>query len=388
MIIAGLIAIYLIYKNKHIDILKEPVIIFIALFALLNLLMALFSDNSVVSRASGLEFNLRYYIFFVLVYIALKMFPSHKMLFIKIGIISAAIVCIFGLLQIFVLPKDILRHIGYSSETIYPYMTVDKNESYIRINSTLRGPNPLGAYVVVVISMIFAMMIKIRPKLNQKRLVLLSLLTFSSIVTLLGSYSRSAWIAAAISLLVVLFITQSWRAFIKIFIASLSICLIVVVSMFSLVKSDFISNIFLHDNPSSSSKTDSNEQHSKSLSQGLSLMVSQPLGAGIGSTGSASIMDGNGLIIENQYLFVAHELGWLGLVLFVFINAILLKELWKRRNGWFATGVIASGVGLMLIGLVLPIWVDDTVSIIWWGGAAVAMCCCSFGGGKQALSVK
>jgi hypothetical protein len=39
---------------------------------------------------------------------------------------------------------------------------------------------------------------------------------------------------------------------------------------------------------------------------------------------------------------------------------------------------LASGIGLALIGLLLPVWVDDTVSIVWWGLAAIAT-----GGGWQ-----
>jgi len=35
--------------------------------------------------------------------------------------------------------------------------------------------------------------------------------------------------------------------------------------------------------------------------------------------------------------------------------------------------VWASGLGLILIGLVLPVWVDDTVSIVWWGLAALVI---------------
>ena len=83
------------------------------------------------------------------------------------------------------------------------------------------------------------------------------------------------------------------------------------------------------------------------------------------------------IIIENQYLFTAHELGWLGLIIFLFIFGLIMKRLWKLRSDWLALGVFASGLCLAVIGLLLPVWVDDTVAIIWWGLAAIACSGCN-----------
>ena len=56
---------------------------------------------------------------------------------------------------------------------------------------------------------------------------------------------------------------------------------------------------------------------------------------------------------------------------FVLIYTLVLRGLWKQRRQWYAVGLWASGVGLVLVGIVLPVWADDTVSIVWWGLAAV-----------------
>ena len=106
---------------------------------------------------------------------------------------------------------------------------------------------------------------------------------------------------------------------------------------------------------------------------GTAKMLASPLGSGVGSTGSASLYGDAPVIIENQYLFTAHEVGWLGLGLFVVIFTIIMIRLWKLRQSWKALAVFASGAGLTVIGLLLPVWVDDTVSIIWWGLAAVVL---------------
>ena len=98
------------------------------------------------------------------------------------------------------------------------------------------------------------------------------------------------------------------------------------------------------------------------------------MGAGIGSTGSASLLGTEPVIIENQYLMIAHEVGWLGLALFAVLYTYILWRLWQYRRDWLALGLWASGIGLAIIGLLLPVWVDDTVSIVWWGLAAVSLC--------------
>jgi len=118
---------------------------------------------------------------------------------------------------------------------------------------------------------------------------------------------------------------------------------------------------------------DSNGQHLQSLEQGLGYVLIHPLGAGVGTTGSASLQGARPLIIENHYLFIAHEVGLLGLAVFVWLFGLVLVRLWHRRTDWLALGLFASGIGLGLAALILPVWADDTVAIVWWGLAAVAI---------------
>jgi uncharacterized membrane protein len=70
---------------------------------------------------------------------------------------------------------------------------------------------------------------------------------------------------------------------------------------------------------------------------------------------------------------VAHEVGWLGLVLFMAIWVWVLWRLWKNRGHWLTNTMLASGVGLMAISFTWPVLVDDPVSMIWWGLAATAL---------------
>lgn len=373
MLLAGVLAIVVLSQHKKLTILKEPLMIGIAVFALLHIASVAYFGGTPEQLVAGLMIDLRYILFFALVYIAMRLYPGYQKVFIRVGIAGALVVVVFALLQVFILPVDILKYIGYNSSTIMPYLTVDQNTDFIRINSTLRGPNPLGAYALMTLTILTAWIVASKPNLRKKPLLIVAVVFVGSIVALWASYSRSALLATVIALgIVLLMLTYKRYKYVVLAIAAVA----VVVGVGGIVvgrDSDFISNVILHENPDDNNNVNSNDGHISSLQDGLNRMISQPFGAGVGSTGSASLYGNEPLVIENQYLLIAHEVGWLGLILFVMIFVGVLARLWQRRSDWLALGVFASGVGLAVIGLLLPVWVDDTVAIIWWGLAAVAI---------------
>jgi hypothetical protein len=293
-------------------------------------------------------------------------------LFIKIGIAGALVMVIFSILQVTILPADILKYIGYNNSTIVPYLTVDQNHSYIRINSTLRGPNPVGAYTLIVLTLLIAALYR-KAVVPKKTRIVMAILAVGGVIALWASYSRSALLAAILSALIVVLTVSYKRIAPRIWVGALTAIIVVILAVFTIGGSTFVSNIFLHDNPNGGSATKSDQGHLSSLSDGAKLVIRQPLGAGVGSTGSASLYTKSPLVIENQYLFIAHEAGWIGLIAFMVLFVWILKKLWRRKKDWLAIGVFASGIGLALIGLLLPVWVDDTVSIVWWGLAGIAL---------------
>ena len=358
---------------KRWNIFKEPLFIGIAAFAALNcLLIPVFFTGSEATLA-GILINLRYLLFFVLVYVALTLFPQYTKLFIKVGIAGALVVLVFALLQITVLPHDILKYIGYNQNTIMPFLTVDQNTDFIRINSTLRGPNPLGAYAAIVGILVLTFWLAIKRPLGKTESWLLGILGAGSVVALWASYSRSALLGAVIAVAIVLLVTFRSRLTKKIVILLCIATVVIGGSLVALKDTSFVSNVILHENPADGNGVNSNDGHADSLVDGTTRMLRQPLGGGIGSTGSASLLSDTPLIIENQYLFVAHETGWIGLGLFTAISYIVLAQLWRGRKNWFVLGAFASGIGLVFIGMLLPVWVDETVALIWWGLAAIAL---------------
>ena len=373
MLIAGVIAIFLLYKTKQMRLLRDPIIVAIGIYAVLHLILLPYNNGGLASSAAGLMIDLRYLFFFALVYIAMRLYPSYRKMFIKVGVAGALIVLIFALLQVFILPYDVLKYIGYNKNTIIPYLVVDKNYAFIRINSTLRGPNPLGAYACMVLVLIVAAVSNHKIKKEKWPLAVTAILSAGGVVALWASYSRSAMVGMIAAIVIVIVAINMRRLSPRVWGVIGVVILILFSGLFMTSNTKFVSNVLLHDNPDSTSISNSNEDHISSLKDGMNQLIRQPLGAGIGSTGSASILSGKTEIIENQYLFVAHEVGWLGLLLFVSIFAAILLKLWDLRKDWLALGVFASGIGLALIGLLLPVWVDDTVAIIWWGLAAIAL---------------
>lgn len=373
--VAVIAGVALLVKNHQLKLLKDPIIVLIGVYILIHLLSAVLIKNNILSILAGLLIDLRYVVFFVLVYLAVKMWPCCRRLFIKVAVVGEMTVLVFAMLQVFVLPRDILKHIGYGMGTIAPYMTVDQNYDFVRINSTLRGPNPLGAYSVIVLALSLAYLIKNRIKKDTKKIILWVILIVGGLVALWFSYSRSALVAGIMSVGIVFILGLSRKIFIKTMLVGGALLLSLVAVSGLLVDNHnyLISNIILHEDPGESVNVNSNDDHASSLMTGVELLFRQPFGAGIGSTGSASLHGDNPIIIENQYLFVAHEAGWLGLVIFAVIFGFILVRLWNLRKDWLALGVFASGLGLAAIGLLLPVWVDDTVAIIWWGLAAVAL---------------
>lgn len=376
LLFAAAILACVIVTRRHLwrELGRDWLLRLIVIFAALHFVLLGWQFQGTAPALAGLAIDLRYLLFFALVYILIKIWPRYRLSMLIVAAIGAMIVVIFGALQLF-LPADILSHLGYGPHTIEPYLTVDKNPNYIRINSTLRGPNSVGAYAVIVLSVIAALFAKTRARITKTpaRVIWFIVITICTLVALWISYSRSALLAAVLSLFLVGLAVYGGRISKKVWLACGAVVVVAIIGLFLARNSNFVDNVILHNNPTTGAKVTSNEGHLSSLVHGSERMIHQPLGAGIGSTGSASLYGGSGMIVENQYLFVAHEAGWLGLALFVVIFVIILWWLWQKRQNWLSLAVFASGIGLACIGLLLPVWADDTVCIVWWGLAAIAL---------------
>lgn len=372
LVVAAVLLVWDIIRSKSYALLHDKLLWLIAGYLSLHLVTAMLSTGSLQSIITGLLIDLRYIGYAAVVLLFLRRYPSYRSSFVMVGIVGAVIVIGFAVLQT-VMPRDILKYLGYSDATIKPYILLDENPEYVRINSTLRGPNPLGAYAMIVLIGVVAYTMAVGRSLKDPvKKWLYLFLAVGAAVALAVSYSRSAVLGLVAGVGVLLTVrygrslTRRQYTWITLIVVGFMLL------MYSVRDTAFFKNIVLHDNPTTGAAYTSDQGHADSLSLGIAKMLQQPLGAGVGSTGSASLVGSAPLIIENQYLMIAHEVGWLGLGLFMTIWAWVLWRLYQH-DGWVARMTLASGVGLAVIAMIWPVLTDDPVAMIWWGMAAVVL---------------
>jgi hypothetical protein len=368
-------AIYLLAKDSALrkNIFSSIISRLIAFYILLNagLGLAAYALDNVTLKAFGygLIVNLRFLIYFLCVWIIATKSPILSQIWSKLLLIPAGIVVIAGILQRLVLPYDFLKHFGYSSNTIFPYETINHNIKYPRVMSTLRGANPLGAYLVLAITAAADFFFK-----DKKRRLLWGIFFITALTALIFSYSRSAWIGLVLSLLFLGWINLSMGKIKKILLPAAAIFVIISTFLITALRhNSSFENIFLHTQTNSTVKVTSNEGHISAFKDGISDIVHEPFGQGTGTAGPASVYNNNVRISENYYLQIAQELGWAGMILFIIINYLIACELWRRKSGMLAQILLASLIGITFINLLSHAWTDDTLSYIWWGLAGICL---------------
>jgi uncharacterized membrane protein YjjB (DUF3815 family) len=311
--------------------------------------------------------NLRYLGFFLLVVLVSSQTDWLKRYWKWLVLLPAAVVVIFGLIQRTLLPYDFLRHFGYGPDTIPAYQTVDNKLDYRRIQSTLRGANPLGAYLVLVISLLIGQI----KRVKNWYLAAVGL----AVSTLFLSYSRSAYIGTFIAAVMVGYLaTRSPHARRKMMIGSVIGVVIVILGIGLFRTNNLVENTLFHTDETSKSRTSSNADRAHALELGSRDVLRHPLGKGPGTAGLASVRNNHpARISENYFLQIGQEVGWLGLGLFIAINILVGQQLWQRRKDNLALALLASLIGLTFVNLLSHAWADDTLGLLWWGLAGIAL---------------
>jgi len=322
--------------------------------------------GSVGNKAAGygLIIDLRPVLFLLVSYIAASSYKQNKR--IPIYILAPAVIVVgFGLLQL-LLPPDFLNHFGYGPDTLKAFQTVDNKPAYVRLQSMLRGPNPLGAYLVVV--GLVTLSFKTKKKLYK------NLFLAATAVVLIGTYSRSAWIGGLVGVLTYSYLrARKGNERKKLYIAYGIIIGTLLLSVTALNNNDFIQNVLFHTDEKSTSATSSNYVRLKSLNSGIKEASLQPFGKGVGIAGPASTR--NNLrpahINENYFLQIIEEAGWVGCILFIAFLSTVVLTLYKFRTDSMACALIASFAATFVINMVSHAWADDTLAYILFGTAGI-----------------
>jgi hypothetical protein len=331
---------------------------------------ALLHGGGMVSDAvlAGLAMDGRYPLLFFALYIAALHQPTVAHLALKTGLLAtvygAAAVAVMGVAQVTVLPSDFLALFGYDkAQTIAPYVLVDDNPDVRRAFATLRGPNDFGAYLVVGLVAAIAL----RPRLWRWCVAIMG-------AGLAVSYSRSAWLGAVAALLVVVMAATSRLRVTRRMVYGFAGVLVALLLMAAAsVAIPQVRLAVFHSSPGDSSLVEgSTDAHWRATSAGVWRVIADPLGCGPGCAGPASYYGPAPRISENYYVQIAEELGVIGLVVWLWMFGAIAVRLYLLRAYAPARIMVASGAGLAIIGVLLHVWADQPLAIVWWGLAAVA----------------
>lgn len=345
---------------------------FSMLYGLLHLfLWALHPNIYRLSAEIGIIYNVRLPLYLLLGYGAILLWP--KFVFsslIKPILIIGTIVASLGLIQYF-LPSDLLTHFGYAiSRGTFPVFFVDGNPTLpVRIMSTLREPNALGAFLIIPTSLAFLLMLRNRTSPKGLIFFLCVLLNCSA---LLLTLSRSAWLGLMISFAVILcivyqrYIRQYW-----VFLACTAsiLALLTFALAYSLRNTTHFQSYVSHAGQSQPDDPNSDGYHRIFLIRGLKGIANNPLGHGPGTAGLASIQNPQGsFLTENYYVQLGYELGLLGVAMFVALQVWLYRRLQigVHNHNEIALVLCASFWAYFLINMLLHSWENEAVAAQWW----------------------
>jgi len=377
-------AIYLVCVNRQlrVEAKRSWILRLMVAYVLLQFLLGVVAHQrhevNFSALAEGWIEDTRLMVFFFVAWVAAAGSPWLRSHWQKLVLIPGMVAIVFGLLQASVLPTDFLSHFGYSAATIKPYELVDQNSQFVRVQSTLRGANPFGAYLVVVIAVLAGLLAKVRAgELKTKRTVALSILGVSSLVVLYFTYSRSAYLGMALGIFGIGWLSIDNRRIKRgLLILAAAGCVLLGGLTFLLRHNATFEDTFFHTSQLSHSPHSSNQNRTSALESGIHDVVHEPLGRGPGTAGPASVHNSHpARIAENYFLQVGQETGWLGLGLFLAINLLVAKALWDRQQerDYLVAALLVSLAGISLINLLSHAWADDTLAYLWWGLAGIAL---------------
>ncbi len=292
--------------------------------------------------------------------------------FVKVLLAVSTVVCLIGLAQ-WVLPKDIMTNFGYSIERgTKPNFFIDDKPDLPRVFSTIRDPNSLGAFLILPITILAAALVQYW---RTPRRMLLSGLLLLHLLILFLTFSRSALIGVVLaigSLLVLRYGHLLRRHAKKLAVPAMVAALILIGGVFLLRDQYIVQNVVFHSDESTT-LDDPNELRVQLFQKGVNGVVDDPEGHGPGMAGLVSTRLPNGLLTENYYLQIAYEVGIVGLLMFIGLIVVTLRQLWKQRQSALVQALLASFVGLAFMNFLLHAWANEAVAVTWWLLAGLAL---------------
>lgn len=374
IVLAG--AVYVLIRDKSLLkrifslLITKLILVYLAVLLLYGLIPLIRHEVAAKAVWYGLLVDSRFLIFFLAVLAVAAKSGFLVRNWRRVLFVPAILVGAFAILQFLVLPYDFLKHFGYNDSTIFPYETINHNLNHIRVMSTLRGANPLGAYLILPLSALAAGFFR-----QKKQGLNIAVFGLGLLLALIFSFSRSAWIGAFISVLLAAWLSLKTVHARKIALAAAAGVLVVGGLLAVALRNDTtFENVFFHTQHNSQIATTSNGGHASAFKSAVKDIVHQPFGRGVGTAGPQSVYShGQARIAENYFLQIAQEAGWIAMILFIAICVAAGKILYEQRFNTLGLALFASLVGISFVNLLSHAWTDDTLAYVWWGLAGIAL---------------
>lgn len=361
-------------------LLKDKLLWLIIAYAALTLLLAWEKPTDQDAETLGVVYNTRFLLFFLYGVLLTHLFPIKRLqsLAVKTVLGVGAVVVAFGILQFAVLPNDALGHVGYSRDNgVLPAFFIDDKPDLERVMSTVRDPNSLGSYLIIIIMLLLGLFAYGKSRKQQEWFAVY--IGFAMLCLWL-TFSRGALIGLLAAVITFFVLGDNWlrRAIVqhsnKIIAATVVGVLLLLGMLFAARDTYLVNNIIFHADQSTVLE-DPNQLRIRFWQESIVAIGLVPEGTGPGTAGLASIRnDKQGTILnENYYLQIGTEVGVMGLLLFLAILFVVGRRLYRLRASPFTLAVFASFIGLLVTNMLVHIWSNEAVAYTWWGLAALAL---------------
>lgn len=337
--------------------LRHPLIYVLAAYTAVSLAVTLLARPPLTAAVFGIKTDLEFLLAFTLALLASDRRFAGRLA--RVLLISSGIVIAFGLTQAYVLPADFLTAFGYGPSTVAPYQTLDPALNSVRIISTLGGPNQLGSFLILPLTLVLWKLLR-QPK--WWHLVYLA----AGLAVLWHTYSRSAWLGVLAAFAFTFLAALPANRRLPVLLALTIAAAVGLNGLVGLSGSSKLQYYLFHQSITDTGIKGSTDLHSESFRAGIKEAAQHPWGEGLGAAGPASFRGGQPFIPESYYLQVAIESGLLGLGLFLAAQVLLVARLANQGRGGLGPPLVGALIGIGVINLFLHGWADSSTALAFW----------------------
>jgi O-antigen ligase len=303
-----------------------------------------------------------FWLFFLLVAARPLKGRATNSLLIRLSIVLGLFALLASALYMFGWHAKLDSSLGYGQCGSEAVLRVSGATGWLRSRGFARNPNELGAILIIPLLVCLAAIPKKLFSKNSRYLLGLSLIGITSLLAV--TFSRSAWIAAAVGAAIFAILQPASLGLVAKYKKPLFIVasLLLIILAFALRQSNFTNEFILHKGISSNSTS----QHLAAKRAGLSYTWNHPWGTGPGSAGAVggALHLHQSIETESAYLDIAAQYGFLGLALALALFVYCLSFVSKKSNP-IKLAVLAGSIGLIVSGLIIPVWSNLTVSLLF-----------------------